>query len=185
MSTLKSLNAALFLAVFLFWACPAEARYDLGISYEFGKQVIHTESDTALSLINIKLFIPWDFLPKNPIVKSTEVTPQLALGYISKADSKIVGLELPFRFNFRRFSNFEPFADLGAGINYVEDKLEEIGGNFQFSLIGRLGVKWYSATFPWKATELSFGMQHYSNGKIVDKSNAGLNYLTLRIGFIY
>jgi len=185
MGTLKLLNITLILAVSAVWVCPVEARNDFAISYEFGRQVINTDSDTVLSLITAKLIVPWDFLPKNPVVISTEVTPQLTFGYISKANSKIVGLELPFRFNFGKFSGLEPFADLGAGINYVEDKLEEIGGNFQFSLVGRLGIKWYSAVFPWKATELSFGIQHYSNGKIVDKPNSGLNYLTLRLGFIY
>ena len=68
----------------------------------------------------------------------------LTFGYISKANSKIVGLELPFRFNFGKFSGLEPFADLGAGINYVEDKLEEIGGNFQFSVVRRLRALLFS-----------------------------------------
>lgn len=175
-----------FLLGLLFcWVSSAEARYDLGISYEFGRQVIHTDSDSVVSLINAKLFIPWDFLPKNPIVKSTKIMPQLSLGYVPKTRSAIVGAEIASRFYLSNPGKLVPFIDFGAGINYIDDRFKEIGGDFQFSLLGRAGVEIHSKIFPWKATEVSFGMQHYSNGKIVDKPNAGLNYLTLRIGLIY
>jgi len=153
-------------------------RYGIGIDY--GQQVSLNEaqkSSTRIFLARPQLAIRLWKLERVPLFGQLEIIPQGALGFTAHPLSGVAGFELPFRLTFREIRRFAPFIEAGSGINYVGigDRIPELSGKKQFSLLGRFGAVYSPKKRSNFSFEASLGARHYSNAGTMHP-NQGTNY---------
>lgn len=110
-----------------------------------------------------------------------EIILEAPILFYNKPESAIAaGADVMYRYHFSRNRKFSPFVELGAGVNYVGLDVRELGGKFQFSLQGGVGVR--SKISDHGDVIISLRWHHFSNAG-TRAPNIGLNESLLMIGY--
>lgn len=167
-------------------ASPAEDPYRLrralrerDISIGYGRQIPVSRFDGRTDVALFQVIPRWgrfrderqEFLWEVPLTLATD--PKTAYA---------AGLTLMYRYHFSSNRRFAPFVEIGPGfvLTNLNDKIEEIGGHFQFSAQAGIGVR--TALSESSDLVLSARWLHLSNAG-TRSPNTGLNNYLVTAGY--
>jgi hypothetical protein len=148
-----------------------------GVSFGFGQKIPYNRFDVRTDTTMFQV-IPSKGRFRNA---TQEILWEAPLVVFTKPHTDfLAGLNLMFRQHLTSNRNFAPYLELGAGVNLTDLDVREVGGRFQFSLQGGVGVRKAIG----KDSDLTVGLRwyHLSNAGL-DVPNTGLNNYLVTVGY--